>query len=140
MDWNELIRYIQRSLPGRDLWMQCMPVFDDDRPTEEGVGLAIQKEYGPGEEWYSVVFFRVLPRSEALAADGDFLPGRGEDTSDWDVEIGYEGDFDTLARAIEEAKGLGAQLPMSGIYRTRERLFSILDQVRDPDDDIPQSA
>ena len=114
--------------------MQSVPVLDDDSPIDEGVGLAIQRESGPKGRWYEVVFFRVVPDEEALRADGDFLPGRGEETSDWIVEVGYQGEHDALEDAIEEAKGLARGLPMSGIYRTPERLEAILDKVSDPED------
>ncbi|MEW6638386.1 MAG: hypothetical protein AB1425_16405 [Actinomycetota bacterium] len=140
VDWNELIRHIDKSLPGRGLWMQCVPVFDEDSPTESGVGLAIQKEYGPGTNWYTVVFFSVVPDPDALADDGDFLPGRGEETADWNIEAGYQGDFDTLEEAIREAKALAEHLPISPIFGTRERLLDILDKVKDPDEDLQQSA
>jgi hypothetical protein len=135
VDWNELVRHIDRSLPGRGLWMQCVPVFDDDSSTERGVGLAIQKEYGPTASWYTVVFFSVVPQADALTDDGDFLSGRGDDPEDWVVELGYQGDFDTLEAAIAEAKVLAARLPISPIFRTPERLHAILDKVSDPDDD-----
>ncbi len=138
--WNELIRHIDGSLPGRGLWMQCVPVLDDDSPTESGVGLAIQKEYGPKENWYTVLFFTVVPDPDALAEGGGFLPGRGEKTSDWNVEVGYQEDFDTLEEAITKAKGLAANLPISPIFGTRERLFDILEKVTDPDEDLEQSA
>ena len=134
MDWNALIRHIDRALPGRGLWMQCVPVFESDRPTEEGVGLAIQRESGPKGRWYSPVFFSVVPDPVAVGADGHFLPGRGEEASDWTVDVGYRGDHDTLEEAIEEAKGLAADLPMDGLYRTKERLDAILDRVTDPED------
>ena len=134
VDWNALIRHIDRSLPGRGLWMQCVPVFDDDAPTEEGVGLAVQRASGPKGRWYAVVFFRVVPDEDALAQGGDFLPGRGDDASDWVVEVGYEGDHDTLAEAITEAKGLARDLPTGGVYATHEIRDKILDRVSDPED------
>ncbi len=61
VDWNAMIRHISGALPGLGLWMQCVPVFDEDSPTEEGVGLAIQRESGPKGRWYTVVFFSVVP-------------------------------------------------------------------------------
>ena len=64
MDWNFLIGHIDRALPGRGLWMQCVPVFDDDAPTEEGVGLAVQRAPGPKGRSYAVVFFSVVPDPE----------------------------------------------------------------------------
>jgi hypothetical protein len=139
VDWNALVRHIDRSLPGRGLWMQCEPVFDDDRPTEEGVGLAIQREpagtpAGNPGRWYTVAFFSVVPAPEAVGDDGRFLPGRGEEVSDWTVQVGYQGDHDNLGEAIDEAKDLARDLPTSGIYRTNERLEAILDQVTDPED------
>ncbi len=136
VDWNALIRHISRELPGLQLWIQCVPVFDDDAPTEEGVGLAVQRESGPGNpgRWYTVVFFSVVPDPGAAGEDGRFLPGRGEEVSDWAVEVGYQGDHDTLEEAIDEAKGLARDLPMSGIYRTHERREAILDRVTDPED------
>jgi hypothetical protein len=138
--WNELVRHIDRSLPGRGLWMQCVPVLDGDSPTESGVGLAVQKEYGPKGDWYTVVFFTVVPDPDALAEDGDFLPDRGEETSDWNVEVGYQQDFDTLEEAIREAKGLAANLPISPIFGTRQGLFEILNKVTDPDEDLQHNA
>ena len=134
MDWNALIRHISRALPGLGLWMQCVPVFDDDAPTEEGVGLAVQRASGPKGRWYTVVFFSVVPDPGATGVDGTFLPGRGEEVADWAVEVGYQGDHDTLQEAIDDAKGLARDLPMSGIYRTHERREKILDQVSDPED------
>jgi hypothetical protein len=140
VDWNELVRHIDRSLPGRGLWTQCVPVLDGDSSTESGVGLAIQKEYGPRTNWYSVVFFSVVPDPDALADDGDFLPGRGEETSDWNVEVGYRGDFDTLEEAIRESKDLAGHLPISPIFGTRQKLSEILDKVTDPDEDLQHST
>lgn len=136
VDWNALIRHIDRSLPGRGLWMQCVPVFDaPDAPTEEGVGLAIQRESGPKGRWYKVVFFRVVPDEDALDPEnGDFLPGRGDETADWVVEVGYEGDHDTLAEGIDEAKDLARDLPTGGVYATHEIREAILDGVTDPED------
>ena len=134
MDWNALIRHISCALPGLGLWMQCVPVFDDDAPTEEGVGLAIQRQSGPKGRWYTVVFFSVVPDPAAVGEGGTFLPGRGDEVADWAVEVGYEGEHDTLREAIDDAKGLARGLPMSGIYRTHERREAILDQVTDPED------
>lgn len=116
--------------------MQCVPVFDAlDAPTEEGVGLAIQRESGPKGRWYKVVFFRVVPDQDALDPEsGDFLPGRGDETDDWVVEVGYEGDHDTLAEGIDEAKGLARDLPTGGVYATHEIREAILDGVTDPED------
>ncbi|MDQ3316864.1 MAG: hypothetical protein M3522_05955 [Actinomycetota bacterium] len=134
VDWNALIRLIDRSLPGRGLWMHCAPVFDPDRPTEEGVGLAVQRESGPKGRWYVVVFFSVVPSPEAVGPDGDFLPGRGEEVSDWVVDVGYQGDFDALEEAIGEAKDLAPRLPKSAIYPTAERFHAFLEEVTDPGD------
>ena len=115
--------------------MQSVPVLDEpDAPTGEGVGLAIQRESGPKGRWYEVVFFRVVPDEAALGSDGDFLPGRGEEASDWIVEVGYRGEHDDLEDAVEETKGLAGDLPMSRIYHTPERLAAILDEVSDPED------
>ncbi len=134
MDWNALIRHIDRALPGRGLWMLCVPVFDGDRTTEEGVGLAIQRESGPKDRWYSTVFFSVVPDPDAVGADGTFLPGRGEQAADWTVDVCYRGEHDTLQAAIYEAKGLAADLPMNHVFVTEERLDAILDRVTDPED------
>ena len=116
--------------------MQCVPVFDDaaGAGTEEGVGLAIQREGDASGRWYAVVFFRVVPDEGALERGGDFLPGRGDEVADWVVEVGYEGDHDTLAEAIREAKGLARDLPTGGVYATHEIREKILDQVSDPED------
>lgn len=137
VDWNALIRHIDRSLPGRGLWMQCVPVFDDDAPTEEGVGLAIQRESAPGSSddlWYPVVFFRVVPDPAATGPDGAFLEGRGDTTGDWEILVGYQGEHDTLEDAIKEAKSLTRDLPKSAIYPTAEKLAAALDRVEDPED------
>ncbi len=116
------------------MWMLCVPVFDGDRTTEEGVGLGIQRESGPKGHWYSTVFFSVVPDPDAIGADGIFLPGRGEEAPDWTVDVGYRGGHDTLQAAIHEAKGLAADLPMNCMYGNKERLDAILDWVTDPDD------
>lgn len=137
MHFNDLFDLIDEALPGQRLWMQCVPVRDSDSPTEEGVGLAIQKtqkEPYLDKRSYRPVFFSVVPKNEALDDSGTLLPGRGEDASDWDVEIGYQEPFDTLAEAIEEAKVLARGLPMSPIFRTEERRAAILDAVTDPED------
>ena len=137
MHFNDLFDLIEEALPGQRLWMQCVPVQDDDNPTEEGVGLAIQKtqkETYPDKKTYSPVFFSVVPNNDALDDSGTLLPGRGEDASDWTVEIGYQEPFDTLAEAIDEAKILARGLPMSPIFRTEERRAAILDAVTDPED------
>lgn len=134
MDWNDLIRKINRELPGLSLWMHCAPVLDDDSPTEQGVGLAVQREAGPKGRWFLVVFFELLPDPDALDAGGHFLEGRGEDPSDWTVKVGYQGDFDTLEEAIGEAKDLAPRLPRSAIYPTDERFHAALKRVHDPED------
>lgn len=144
VDWNTLIRHIDRSLPGKGLWMQCVPVLDDDAPTEEGVGLAVQREsvsavLRSGEDlWYSVVFFRVVPDPAATRPDGDFLQGRGDTADDWEIIVGYQVEHETLEEAIDEAKGLSRDLPKSTIYPTTQKLAAALDQVEDPEalDDI----
>lgn len=142
VDWNALIRRVNAELPGLCLWMHCAPVFDDDAPTEEGVGLAIQRESGTRDSrrWYLVVFFSVVPDLEAVGVDGGFLPGRGEEVSHWSVEVGYQGDHDTLEEALEEAKSLARHLPKSALYPTEERLAAVLDQVNDPEDNLEQIA
>lgn len=141
VDWNALVRHIDRSLPGLCLWMQCVPVRDDDSATEEGVGLALQRLSEPdGRRRYLVVFFSIFPSSDATDERSQFLPGRGERTDDWTIEVGYEGAFDLLEEAIHETKSLARDLPMSGIYRTHERREAILDEVADPDDDLGQTA
>lgn len=139
VDWNELIRRIDRFLPGRGLWMQCAPVFDEASPTEEGVGLAIQKEHGPVTNRYTVVFFTVTPDPDFLGGDGGFLHGHGDEAPDWNIEVGYQGDFDTLEEAVAEAKNLAIHLPISPIFANRDTLLATLDKVSDPDD-LGQSA
>lgn len=139
MHFNDLFDLIDEALPGQRLWMQCVPVQDDDSTTEEGVGLAIQKESlqkesSPHKKSYSPIFFSVVPKNEALDDSGTLLPGRGEDATDWNVEIGYQEQFGTLAEAIDEAKVLARGLPMSPIFRTEERRAAILDAVTDPED------
>ncbi len=41
MHFNRWFDLIDNEIPGQQLWMQCIPVWDDDKPTEECVGLAI---------------------------------------------------------------------------------------------------
>lgn len=134
MDFNALCKLISRSLPGRTKWMRCVPVFDDESPTEEGIGLAITAERGPESYWYNVVFFTVVPSPDATADDGDFLPGRGEDASDWFVKTGYTEDFDTIGEAVGEAKALARNLPQAGIFPTRERFEASLDLLDETDE------
>ncbi|MBA3388551.1 MAG: hypothetical protein H0U02_04185 [Rubrobacter sp.] len=134
VDWNALIRQIDRSLPGLSLWMHCAPVFDDDSPTEESVGLAIQRQSGPKGRWYVVVFFRVVPDPAAVDEVGLFPPGRGQETSDWTVNVGYQGDHDNLEEAVAEAKDLARHLPSSALYPNEERLAAFLGKVTDPED------
>lgn len=43
--------------------MQHLPVWDEDKPTEKGVGLAIQKQVTQDKKSYSPVFFRVVSKS-----------------------------------------------------------------------------
>jgi len=114
--------------------MQCVPVWDGDSPTEEGVGLAITAEHGPEAYWYNVVFFSVIPDPDATATDGDFLPGRGEYYSDWTVKTGYAEDFDTIEEAVKEAKVLARNLPQAGIFPTRERFEASLDMLDETDE------
>lgn len=140
VDWNELVRHIDRSLPGLCLWMQCVPVRDDDSAAEEGVGLAVQRLSEPEGRRYLVVFFSVLPDPDATGERGAFLPGRGERIADWTVEVGYEGDFDAFEEAVRETKSLARHLPMSGIYRTHERREAVLDEVTDPDEDLERTS
>lgn len=134
VEWNVLISKIDRELPGLSLWMHCAPVLDDDTETEQGVGLAVQRESGPKGRWYLVVFFELLPDRDALDDEGRFLEGRGDDPSDWAVRVGYQGDFDTLEDAIGEAKDLAPRLPRSAIYPTEERFHAALERVNDPED------
>lgn len=134
VDWNDLIRNINRELPGLSLWMHCAPVLDDDSEIEQGVGLAVQREWGPKGRWYLVVFFELLPEPDTLDNAGRFLEGRGDDVSDWIVKVGYQGDFDTLEEAIGEARDLAPRLPRSAIYPTEERFHAALERVNDPED------
>lgn len=134
MDFNSLCDLVNRSLPGRTKWMQCIPVWDEDSWTEEGVGLAITAEYGPGSYWYNVVFFSVVPAPGATADDGGFLPGRGDGAADWTVETGYAEDFDTIEEAVEGAKALSRNLPTAGIFPTRERFEAALDRLDETDE------
>ena len=124
MDYNALCNLVGDALPGRTKWMQCVPVSGDGAPTEQGVGLAITAERGPDSYWYDVLYFSVVPNPEATGADGDFLPGRGEDGWDWAVQLGYEEDFDTIGEAVEEAKVLARNLPQAGIFPSKERFVS----------------
>ena len=144
VDWNALIRHIDRFLPGRGLWMQCIPVFDDDKPTEEGVGLAIQREEGPRSHWYTVLFFTLVPIPEALTPGGEFLAGRGADPFDWTVDIGYEGEFDDLREAKREAKSLARKLPKPYPPASPQVLLNTIDLLEDhlddPDDEAAGAA
>jgi hypothetical protein len=134
MDYNALCNLVDRSLPGRTKWMQCVPVGGDGAPTEQGVGLAITAEHGPASYWYDVVYFSVVPSPEVTGADGGFLPGRGEDASDWIVELGYEEAFETIGEAVEEAKVLVRNLPQAGIFPSRERFEAALNMLDETDE------
>ena len=134
MDYNTLCNLVDYALSGRTKWMQCVPVAGDGAPTEQGVGLAITAEHGPDSYWYDVVYFSVVPSPEATGADGDFLPGRGEDGRDWTVKLGYEEDFDTIGEAVEEAKILARDLPQAGIFPSRERFEAALDMLDETDE------
>ena len=113
-------------------------MWDEDSWTEEGVGLAITAEHGPGRGpgsyWYNVVFFSVVPAPGATTEDGGFLTGRGDGAPDWTVETGYAEDFDTIGEAVEEAKALSRNLPEAGIFPTRERFEAALDMLDDTDE------
>lgn len=135
MHFNQLFDLIVSKIPGQQLWMQCVPVWDEDKPTEEGVGLAIQKRVTREGKTFSPVFFRVVPKDEATDESGRFLPGHHKGPEDWKVETGYENPHATLKEAIEETKRLARDLPMSPILRTEERRSAILDGVNDPEDD-----
>lgn len=134
MHSNRWFDLIDSQIPGQQLWMQSTPVWDDDKPTEESVGLAIQKKITREGKTFSPVFFRVVPKDEATDESGRFLPGRGESTDDWKIETGYENPHATLKEAIEETKQLARDLPMSSIFRTDERRSAILDKVTDPEE------
>lgn len=134
MDFNALCRLVNRSLPGTTKWMQCVPVLDSSEATEEGVGLAINAETGPESYWYNLVFFSVVPAPDATQDDGGFLVGRGEDISDWIVEIGYSEDFDAIKDAVREAKALARNLPQAGIFPTQERFEASLDLLDETDE------
>lgn len=134
MDYNALCNLVDDSLPGRTKWMQCVPVAGDGAPTEQGVGLAITAEHGSYSYWYDVVYFSVVPNPEASGADGDFLPGRGEDARDWVVLTGYREDFETIGEAVEEAKILARNLPQAGIFPSRERFEAALDMLDETDE------
>ena len=134
MDYNTLCNLVDDSLPGRIKWMQCVPVEDEDAPTEQGVGLAITAEHGPDSYWYDVVYFSVVPNPDASGTEGDFLPGRGEEASDWVVKLGYEEDFETIREAVEEIKILARNLPQAGIFPTRERFEVALDSLDETDE------
>lgn len=131
VDWNALIRHIERSLPGRGLWMQCIPVFDQDKPTEEGVGLAIQREEGPRSRWYTVLFFTLRPTSDAVAPDGQFLPGRGDNPSDWTVDVSYDPEFEDLGSAKREARSLAQHLPKPYPPASPNALLNTIDALED---------
>ena len=134
MDYNALCNLIGDSLPGRTTWMQCVPVAGDGTPTEQGVGLVITAEHGLDSYWYNVIYFSVLLNPDATGADGDFLPGRGEDARDWDVLTGYREDFNTIGEAASETKTLARNLPQAGIFRSRERFEAALDMLDKTDE------
>lgn len=135
MDYNSLCRLIHRSLPGETRWMQCVPRRESGEPAEEGVGLAINREAGPKGSWYLVVFFRVVPEQSATDDDGEFLPGRGEDPEDWSVRVGYTGDHDTLADAVDEARDLAKHLPRPAFFKTEAHQAAILGSLEELQED-----
>lgn len=81
-----------------------------------------------------MVFLSVIPDPQATAYDGDFLPGRGDDASDWTVQTGYTEDFDTIEEAVREAKVLARNLPQASIFPTKDRFEASLDLLDETDE------
>lgn len=97
--WSYVSNKIDRELPGEVLWSQSVPIENGD----VGEGLAIRKEQG----WYLVVYFRMVPAGVDLA--GEMIGGESAD--DWEIEVGYVTDHDTLTEAKDEARQILADLP-----------------------------
>lgn len=125
MDFHELSRMINRSLPGSGVWAQSA---SDEYALDGGSeGLAIRRESGPSASWWLVVFFRVLPRSSEAGAEG---------SNEWEVEVGYTNDHDTLEGAKTEARELLKHLPNMGFPDedlTQDFIFAALEDLEDPD-------
>lgn len=97
--WSDLSARIDRELPGEPLWSQAIPLDSGD----VAEGLAIRRE----SDWYLLIYFRLLPT--AVSPSGALAGGRSAE--DWDVEVGYRGDFDTLEEAKAESQRILADLP-----------------------------
>jgi hypothetical protein len=124
--WSEISNKIDRELPGEPLWSQSIPIEGD-----VAEGLAVRREAGPeGSYWYLLVYFRLVP-AEVDPATGEMLGGASAD--DWDLEVGYRGDFDTLEEAKAEGKEILAALPTPESMRGRGYGF-FLDLLRDEDE------
>lgn len=128
MDYHDFCKLIDRALPGEGVWFQAVP--NDDGSASDG--LAIRRE----PAWYLVVYFRVVPslEPETSGAAGEGISG--DDLNDWKVEIGYAGDFDSLAEAKREARGLVRHLPRPPFLKhegAQDLVFAALDDLEDPD-------
>lgn len=125
MDFHELSRLINRSLPGAGVWAQSA---SDEYALDGGSeGLAIRRESGPSASWWLVVFFRVAPGSPEAGAEG---------SDGWEVEVGYTSDHDTLVGAKAEARELLKHLPrmdFSDEDLTQDFIFAVLEDPEDAD-------
>lgn len=127
MDYHDFCGLIDCTLPGEGVWFQAVP--DEDGDASEG--LAIRRE----PAWYLVVYFRVVPSSsETEISRAGETPGEGSEG--WKVEIGYTGDFDSLAEAKKEARSLIRHLPRSAFLTdadAQDLVFAALDDLEAPD-------
>lgn len=103
--WSAVSDKIDRELPGEGLWSQSTPIEGGD----VGEGLAIRREGSSAEgSWYLLVYFRMIPA--AVDPAGGMVGG--EDADDWEIEVGYAADHDTLADAKDEAREILRGLPI----------------------------
>lgn len=119
--WSSISNKIDRELPGEPLWSQSIPIENGD----VGEGLAIRKE----DDWYLVVYFRMVPASVDPA--GEMIGG--EDAKDWDIEIGYVTDHETITDAKNEARQILGGLPTPEHLEDRGYDF-FLNLLRDSED------
>lgn len=99
--WSEISDKIDRLLPGELLFSQALPIEEGD----VAEGLAIRREGGH----YILLYFTLLPAEVDPSDDHRMIGGQSAD--DWELEIGYQQDFDTLEDAKAEAKRILEDLP-----------------------------
>lgn len=99
--WSEISNKIDRQLPGEPLFSQVLPIEEG----EEAEGFAIRREDG----YYTLLYFMLVPAEVEDSDDHRMIGGQSAD--DWELEIGYRQDFDTLEDAKAEAGKLLEDLP-----------------------------